>query len=162
GNGTVAKSPPDCLCQPLPEPVSQLTGAVTLAASLNHAISLLADGSVSTWGSNSEAQLGIGVAEDKTPHPAPIRLQLRRVSAVAAGQTDAFALIGATQSLAVSFAGAGAGAGVVGGENLLCPPSCDARFPVGRVVNLRAEGSQFAGFSGACKGTGPCQATLSQ
>ena len=56
---------------------------------------------------------------------------------------------------------AGAGAGTVGGpRSLLCPPACARPFPQGQVEILRPEaapGSAFAGFSGACVGTGLCQ-----
>ena len=72
-----------------------------------------------------------------------------------------FALIGPSQSLDVALSGAGSG--TVGAAGLLCPPQCNQRFSQGKVEVLRAEpspGSGFAGFSGACSGTGVCRVKL--
>jgi hypothetical protein len=64
--------------------------------------------------------------------------------------------------LAVSIAGAGTG--LVGGGGIACPGTCLKSFVPGTAVTLTAvpaSGSTFAGWSGACGGTGACHVTLS-
>src|SRR5204863_3468650 len=71
------------------------------------------------------------------------------------------ALVGVSHTLGVSLAGTGAGA--AGGNGMLCPGTCSQRYPEGAVVNLLAHpatGSGFAGFTGACTGTGVCRVKL--
>jgi hypothetical protein len=60
---------------------------------------------------------------------------------------------------------AGAGSGVVGSSpaGISCGSACSATFPSGTAVSLAASaarGSTFAGWSGACTGTGGCNMTL--
>jgi hypothetical protein len=65
-------------------------------------------------------------------------------------------------TLSVSLAGSGAG--VVTGPEVDCPGTCSQSYPNGRSVSLSAApagGSTFAGWSGACAGTGTCTVTLS-
>src|SRR5262249_28318890 len=60
--------------------------------------------------------------------------------------------------LHVSFAGAGTG--MVAGTEIACTSECSLKRPQGRVEVLRGLPSSaggFAGFSGACTGSGPCQ-----
>jgi hypothetical protein len=55
---------------------------------------------------------------------------------------------------------AGAGAGSVAGGGISCPGACSSSYPssAGSVTltPTAAPGSTFAGWSGACSGTGPC------
>lgn len=161
GNGAAtpeAQNP--CKCVPTPGSASLPPGVQSLAAGERHGLALLPDGGVMSWGDNRAGQVGTGAA-DEVPHPSPVGLGLTGASAIAAGAEDSFALIGATHALSVALAGAGAG--VVGGAGVLCPPSCGSRFPAGQVAILRAEGqgqTGFAGFSGACTGTGSCEVKL--
>ena len=63
--------------------------------------------------------------------------------------------------LSVSLAGAGSVTSSPAGIN--CPATCAADFAAGTVVSLRATpaaGSSFAGWGGACTGTGACSLTL--
>jgi hypothetical protein len=65
-----------------------------------------------------------------------------------------------TRTLTVSTAGSGA----VTGPGIDCPGTCSHGYPQGTVVALTATpavGSSFAGWSGGCSGTGPCDVTLS-
>jgi hypothetical protein len=68
----------------------------------------------------------------------------------------------ASESLAVSLAGAGHGS--VSGAGISCPPLCGAAYPAGTAVTLVAApagGSTFTGWSGACSGSGPCVLSMS-
>lgn len=68
----------------------------------------------------------------------------------------------ATENLGVSLAGDGSGTITATGIN--CPGTCSNDYPYGTTVVLQASpapGSTFAGWSGACTGTGGCQLVLS-
>jgi FG-GAP repeat/Divergent InlB B-repeat domain len=63
----------------------------------------------------------------------------------------------------LSVALAGGGRGAVAGGGLICPGGCTGAYPTGMIVTLRAApsaGSSFAGWAGACTGTGSCTVTL--
>ena len=66
----------------------------------------------------------------------------------------------AQQALTVSVVGSG----TVTGSGLGCPPTCAASYAAGTRVSLAARpapGWMFAGWSGACTGSGSCAVTLS-
>jgi hypothetical protein len=66
-----------------------------------------------------------------------------------------------THVLTVSLAGAGAGS--VAASGVACPGVCSKAYPEGTVVSLSAapsRGSVFAGWTGACSGSGECQVTM--
>jgi hypothetical protein len=157
GNGVMTIG--GCECIPSPGPVIRLPAAQALAAGASHSLALLPDGSVASWGLNQYGQLGDGgTGNNSVPRAVA---GVGGASGIFAGENNSFALIGPSQSLKVSFAGAGAG--VVGTQGILCPPSCEGRYPADQVEVLRAErvgGSSFAGFSGPCKGTAPCQVKM--
>jgi alpha-tubulin suppressor-like RCC1 family protein len=158
-----------CNCSPTPAPVVGLSGPTAIAGGEFHSLALLANGAVKAWGANNEGEIG-----DQTLKNREIPTAVREVggtgvltgaSAVAAGGATSFALIGPSQTLKITLAGAGSGA--VGGPGILCPPGCEAHYPQGQVENLRAEakpGSGFAGFSnGPCGGTATiCRVRLDQ
>jgi hypothetical protein len=59
---------------------------------------------------------------------------------------------------------AGSDSGTVTGSNITCPGTCTATYAPGTIVTLTAApaaGSTFAGWSGACGGTGPCIVSMS-
>jgi alpha-tubulin suppressor-like RCC1 family protein len=159
GNGTT--TPTGCQCIPTPGAVSGLSGVQSIAAGKYHTLALLGDGSVRSWGYNAGGQLGDGTESDRSA-PVPVS-GVRGATDVMAGQNTSFVLLGPSHSLTVSLEGAGTG-NVGGADGLLCPAlSCNARFPDSQVQILRAEpapGSGFAGFTGACTGTGPCQVRM--
>jgi len=75
------------------------------------------------------------------------------------------------QALSVSIGGNGKGslasspAGIVCNAPTQSGDTCSANFPAGTIVTLSASsqsGSSFAGWSGACAGTGSCQVTMNQ
>ena len=72
---------------------------------------------------------------------------------------------GLGQELDVFTAGNGSGAVTSSPSGIACNPGCKASFSTGTVVTLTATpavGSVFAGWSGACTGTGSCVVTMSQ
>jgi len=85
GNGTVG---PD---NPLPAPVTGLTGVVAIAAGNFHSLALLSDGTVRAWGLNSSGQLGNGTIVD-SPVPVTV-LGLTGAKAIAAGGSHSLALL---------------------------------------------------------------------
>jgi hypothetical protein len=69
-------------------------------------------------------------------------------------------------TFALTVTEAGTGSGSVGSSpaGITCPSTCTANFTSGTVVTLTATasaGSTFAGWSGACSGTGTCSVTMS-
>lgn len=69
----------------------------------------------------------------------------------------------ATFPLTVTPAGTGSGTVTSVPPGINCPGTCSFNFNNGQVVTLTAApatGSTFAGWSGACDGTGSCQVTL--
>lgn len=66
-------------------------------------------------------------------------------------------------SVYVAWSGIGQGAITSSPAGISCGAQCAASFPVGTTVTLTAtpkSGSTFAGWSGACSGTGACTLTL--
>jgi hypothetical protein len=69
------------------------------------------------------------------------------------------------RTLTVSRAGTGRGTVTSSPAGIDCGQACVADFGVGAKVTLTATaaaGSRFAGFSGACTGTGSCRVTMDQ
>src|SRR6202007_1123698 len=69
-----------------------------------------------------------------------------------------------TFALSVSVAGTGTGSVSSSPAGITCPSTCNANFTSGTVVKLTetaAAGSTFAGWGGACSGTGSCSVTMS-
>jgi hypothetical protein len=68
-----------------------------------------------------------------------------------------------TFTLAVTKSGTGAGTVTSSPSGISCGSTCSENFSSGTVVNLTAtpdSGSTFAGWSGACSGTGACSVTM--
>jgi List-Bact-rpt repeat protein/putative Ig domain-containing protein len=66
-------------------------------------------------------------------------------------------------TLTVTMAGTGGGSAASSPVGIACPTTCGATFKSGTVVTLYATpdaGSAFAGWSGACTGTGTCTLTM--
>jgi len=69
-----------------------------------------------------------------------------------------------TFALSVTLGGTGTGSVSSSPTGISCPSTCSASFTSGTVVVLTqtaAAGSTFAGWSGACSGTGGCSVTMS-
>ena len=70
---------------------------------------------------------------------------------------------GTSFALTVSLVGTGSGSVTSSPAGISCPSTCTANFNSGTTVTLTASaanGSTFAGWSGACSGTGTCTATM--
>jgi alpha-tubulin suppressor-like RCC1 family protein len=161
GNGTFTESPTGCSCIPAPALVSGLMEPLAIAGGGEHSIALLANGGVEAWGRDVKGQLGVGAVDLNLPTAVG---GISGASGVSTGPNTSFALIGPSQSLKVSLEGAGSGT-VGGPTGILCPSACEGHYPQSQVEILRAEpspGSGFAGFSGPCTGTAPCQVKLGQ
>ncbi len=66
--------------------------------------------------------------------------------------------------LTVGLTGTGSGIVTSSPSGISCAPTCTANFAAGTPVTLTAApagGSTFAGWSGACSGTGPCVVVMS-
>jgi hypothetical protein len=157
GSGAVSTTPP-CYCVPLPTPVIGLSSPRQVTAGGEHAVALLADGTMAAWGDDSYGELGNGPAAGDVTIPAPVP-GVSGASEAAAGESNSYAIIGPSHELRVEFAGDGAG--TVGGRGIVCPSVCAQRYPEAQVEALRAEPpAAFAGFSGPCAGTGPCKVKM--
>jgi hypothetical protein len=80
-----------------------------------------------------------------------------------AGGAGAAWVFATPQSLTVSRGGGGSGTVTSSPTGIACGPTCSASFPHGTPVTLTATpaaGSMFAGWSGACTGSGQCSVTM--
>ncbi|MEM9193205.1 MAG: hypothetical protein AAGF12_28785, partial [Myxococcota bacterium] len=78
-------------CRRSPTQVEGVANAVGVAAGFDHSLVLLADGTVMSWGSNSDGQLGYTTLEDTNQIPTRVE-GLSNIVQLAAGSTSSFAL----------------------------------------------------------------------
>ena len=159
--GTGTPPTTGCVCSATATPVGGVAALQAVEADGNFSLALPADGTVWSWGYGGEGQLGEGGATTERASPAPVP-GVAGASEISSGEYHVLALTGPSQSLNVAFAGAGSG--TVGADGIVCPASnCTARYPQGQVEILRASPTSggFAGFSGPCNQTGPCQVAMS-
>jgi alpha-tubulin suppressor-like RCC1 family protein len=157
GNGTESGLP--CYCVPAPTPVlSALSDPQAVDTGEQHSAALMSDGSVRAWGSNDSGEAGNGPLGENVLSPKPVA-GVNGASGLLASDYNTYAITGPSQTLRVELAGDEAGS--VGGRGIICPPACTQRYPQARVEYLRAEpGARFAGFTGACSGTGLCRTKM--
>jgi Divergent InlB B-repeat domain len=126
-------------------------------------------GSSVTIGSIADAQIGYGVFADLaglnagTTYNWRIRFVTASGTFTSANQTFS---TGAAQNFALSLTKNGTGSGTVSSTptGINCGATCSANFTSGASVSLNAtpaSGSAFAGWGGACSGTGACSVTMS-
>jgi alpha-tubulin suppressor-like RCC1 family protein len=163
GLGNGSKTGPEACggdtCSRVPFPVLGLAGARTVGAGYRYRSVLLGGGTVRSWGENAYGEVGDGSQEERLLPTAA--LGLVGASDLVAGEYTALAIVGPSHTLNVAFAGAGSGR--VGTAGLVCPASnCSEAFSEGVTKVLRASSTSagFAGFSGPCTGTGPCQVRM--
>ena len=148
-----------CYCVPTPVAVPGLSGVRQISAGEETSMALLGDGTVRAWGPNYGGQNGNG-GTGQGAAPGPVSATFG-VSQIASGDGSGYALIGPSQGLSVAMAGAGSG--TVGTRGLLCPSLCSNRYTQGShqvLIATPAGGTGFAGFSGACSGTGVCDLSM--
>jgi hypothetical protein len=144
-------------CSRLPIQVGSLANVRSVSAYGYGAAALLTDGTGRGWGYGGYGELGYGSPLETKTTPVSVA-GVTGASAIGTGEYNGYALIGPAQTLNVSLAGAGAGS--VRGREVSCPPRCSASYPQSQVAILTAASGEFAGFSGACSGTGTCQARM--
>lgn len=143
GNETVATGQGAYSTAPIE--VAGLDDAREIAAGGDHTCAIRESGEAVCWGSNSSGQLGDGTTGGNRHLP---------VEVLAAPD-----LVGLT----VTTDGDGAGTVRAEAVNILCGEACSAELEEGTEVELTAEaapGSKFAGWRGACAGTGTCRVTM--
>lgn len=159
--GIGTESSGGCFCVTTPTTIGALSGVREVDAGNEHSVALLPNGTLATWGNNDDGELGDGTEDVDRSSPAAVP-NLGGVSEVATGEYNTYAIIGPSQALSIEFAGAGAG--TVGGDGIVCSSACSQPFAQGQVKALRAVPAvvgQFAGWTGGgCSGTGPCFARL--
>jgi List-Bact-rpt repeat protein len=114
---------------------------------------------------------GIAVNESATTRKGEVYVTSGNGTSNPAAQTDGNSVLysfgPAGLGVVLSVNGSGTGDGTVTSQpaGIKCPGSCQAEFNAQRQVTLTATpapGSAFAGWSGACTGTGTCQVTTSE
>jgi hypothetical protein len=143
GTGTVTSSPGGVTCPGVCATTFGTGTTVTLTAVPN-AGSTFAGWAGACAGSTATCAVSLGASANVT-------------ATFTAQQTSTF-------TLATSVGGAGAGTIASNPAGILCPGTCAANYAAGTVVTLTAaaaSGSTFAGWGGACSGTGACAVTMS-
>jgi alpha-tubulin suppressor-like RCC1 family protein len=144
---------------PVPEPVTELSGATAVAAGAEHSLALLGDGEVMAWGANSNAQLGNGTQGGMSNVPTAVG-GLSGVTAISAGSQHTLALL---SSGSVEAWGYNPDGQLGNGSNLNSPVPV-AIAGLGGVVKIAGGGSHSlsmgapaATVTGVSPGSGPQQ-----
>jgi hypothetical protein len=110
---------------------------------------------------------------DATDHDASVNLTdltagtdycAQLVAVSSGGSSYGGTVLLATDDLPLTVSVTGSGEGTVSGSGVSCAGQCDYTYDPGATLTLTATpapGSVFAGWSGACSGTGACQLTTS-
>ena len=128
-----------------PVEVEALSGITQIAAGRTHALALLADATVKSWGQNSEGELGDGTVSARVDTPVAVSA-LSGVTALAAGDQESAALLaGGTVDAWGNNASGQLGQGTTG---------ADSSTPVtvgslGGAVGIAAGGSHMLAFGAA-------------
>ncbi len=125
----------------IPLPVQQLSGVTAIAAGGRHAMALLGNGEVSTWGDNEAGQLGRGSEGGTSNMPTPVP-GLSGVTAVAAGAHHSLALLSGGSVLAWGYNPDGQ----LGDASNLNSPVPVAVKGIGQVVGIAGGGSHSLSF----------------
>ncbi|MGE5204510.1 MAG: choice-of-anchor D domain-containing protein [Chlamydiota bacterium] len=114
--------------------------------------------------SNGDATY-IGVSDQTAPNITSVTFSLTSCTGICSDfAVDTVSIAsGPSFPLTVSLAGTGSGTATSNPAGINCPSACSANFANGQSVTLTASaasGSTFAGWSGACSGTGTCTVTM--
>ncbi|HXY39528.1 MAG TPA: hypothetical protein VEQ10_07660, partial [Vicinamibacteria bacterium] len=127
-----------------------------LTSNLSAAISIPAAAQVTTSPSSSLGSVVLP-AVGLVPHNSTEQALLDEIAARLPSSSSSYAL-------GVSKSGSGSGTVSSSPSGISCGSTCSANFSSGTVVTLTATpdaGSTFAGWGGACSGTGACSVTMS-
>lgn len=138
------------------------SGTASDASTITYAWSKVAGAGTITFGSAAAASTTItaSVAGSYT-------IRLTATDALGNSSYDEMTLLWQDPLLSVALTGSGGGSinSITAGASFACTGgACSEEFAQGTVLTLRASadaGSTFAGWSGACSGTGDCTVTLS-
>ncbi len=141
----------------VPLPVQQLSGVTAIAAGSDHAMALLGDGEVETWGGNGAGQLGNG-SEGGTSNVPSVAPGLSGVTAIAAGAHHSLALLSGGSVLAWGYNPDGQ---LGNGGNINSPVPVAVKG-IGEVAGIAGGGSHSLSFgppppsvSGVSPSSGP-------
>ncbi len=153
GNGTIASAPSGVACT---STAGSTTGTCSASFTDGTIVTLTASATSGTFGGWGGACSGTGSCQ----------VTMDQARSVSATFTAA-----ASQTLTVSGQGAGTGSVSSSPSGIACTTvaastsgSCSANFPGGSTVQLVANpagGNAFAGWTGACTGSGACAVTMS-
>jgi alpha-tubulin suppressor-like RCC1 family protein len=128
-----------------PVPVDELSNVTAIAAGQSHALALLSDGTVDTWGEDTKGELGNGKLEAKNSHASAVP-GLSNVTAISGGEKDSAAVLssGALMTWGINESGSlGIGAA---GEPSDVPVQA---HNISQVVGVSAGGGQVIAFGEA-------------
>lgn len=163
GDGTVDLVAEDVT----PTPVLGLTDAESISTNGQSACAVRPSGQVVCWGYNGSGTLGDGTTTNRlvpTATASPVSVFTLTVNRQGDGT-------GAVRSQPTGvYCGVSCPTGIYCGVScpgkiLYCGTDCSRDFVEGTQVTLTAEpdtGSSFAGWTGACSGTGDCQVTMNE
>lgn len=139
------------------------SGPFTAQIQAFHGATLLGTFTVAS-DSNGDATY-IGVSDQTGPNITAVTFSLTSCTGVCTDfAVDTVAISsGPVFALTVSLAGTGSGSVTSSPAAINCPSACSANFASGAPVTLTAtaaSGSSFAGWSGACSGTGTCSLSM--
>jgi Phosphoesterase family/Divergent InlB B-repeat domain len=167
--GIVAGSSPSSPSQPQPQPQSQ---SFTLTVTVSGSGSITSSPAGINCGSSCRSSFGPNTLVKLTATPSASSI-FKGWSGSCAGtgscaidikqNSSVTATFATSDSLSVTVSGTGGGTIVSSPQGINCSTTCSAVFSSGTQVTLTeiaGSNSVFAGWSGACSGTGACQVTV--
>jgi alpha-tubulin suppressor-like RCC1 family protein len=161
------------MANPTPLPVSLPAGSghvTQIAADGAHSLVLTSDGQLYAFGDNYAGELGNMTDSGTTAaNPTPLLVSLTVppgmfIDALSFGPGAQHTLVALAPEPTLTVSLAGAGTGTVSGAGISCPATCSSFYTPDTTVTLTAApaaGSAFAGWGGACAGTGSCNVRMS-
>ncbi|MCC6179384.1 MAG: S8 family serine peptidase [Chloroflexi bacterium] len=167
GPSVEATSGPISVTDTLPAGLSFVSGTGTgwACSALGQAVTCTNPGPLAPGASSPPIALTVGVSAAAMPsvtNSASVATA-GEVNATNNSASDLTAVDVQRVNLTVHREGTGSGRVTSGDGKIDCGATCSADYPIDTSVSLTAApsaGSAFAGWSGACTGSGPCQVTL--